>query len=133
MTWSDRGRSRLIDSDSVLTLCARQAAIDADCFHLLANEALRSRDIASYEAALAVYDSGLIREEGDTGSCVERDEPLRRLRDRLALGLAEAIERRGAEERPVTPAPARKGRLIRPYGDNGIRAQAVRQRKGEPS
>lgn len=153
MTWSEDGRSRLIDSDSVLALCVRQAAIDADCFHLLAKEALRRRDIASYEAALAAYDSDLIREEGDTGWCAERDEPLPGLRDQLTLGLAEALERCGAEDHSVTPAPpappratptptpprpapaapARKGRLIRLYGDNGIRARAVRQRKGEPS
>jgi hypothetical protein len=160
MTWRDGGQSHLIDSESVLALCARQAAIDADCFHLLANEALRRRDIASYEAALAVYDSDLIREEGDAGSCAERDEGSRKLRDQLALGLAEARERCGDEEhsvtpaapratpmstpprpapaapapaRPAPPAPARKGRLIRLYGDNGIRARAVRQRKGEPS
>jgi hypothetical protein len=164
VTWSDGWRSRLIDSDSVLALCARQAAIDADCFYLLANEALRRRDIASYEAALAVYDSDLIREQGDTGSGADRDEGLRKLRDELALGLADALERCGAEEHSVTsappratptstpprpapaapaparpvpraprPAPARKGRLIRLYGDNGIRARAVRQRKAESS
>jgi hypothetical protein len=133
VTWSDGWRSRLIDSDSVLALCARQAAIDADCFYLLANEALRRRDIASYEAALAVYDSDLIREEGDTGSCAERDEEFRNLRDQLALGLAEALESTPARPAPPAPAPARKGRLIRLYGDNGIRARAVRQRKGEPS
>ena len=155
-TWSDGGRARLIDSDSVLALCARQAAIDADCFHLLANEALRRQDIASYEAALAVYDSDLIREAGDTGSCAERDEGLGKLRDQLTLGLAEALERCGAEAHsatpaapratpprpaapaptrpaPPAPAPARKGRLIRLYGDNGIRARAVWQRKKEPS
>lgn len=146
MTWSDRGRSPLIDSDSVLALCARQAAIDADCFHLLATEALRRRDIASYEAALAAYDSDLIREGGDTGGC---DEPLSELRDQLALGLAEALERCGAEDHfsttappratpalphpaPAAPAPAGIGRLIRLYGDNGLRARAARQRKGEP-
>jgi len=140
------GRSRLIDSDSVLALCARHAAIDAECLQLLAEEALRRRDIASYKAALAAYESELIREEGNRGWRAERDEPLKELRDRLALGLAEALERCGADDEsatpappraatlgssPPAPAPARKGRLIRFYGDNKIRARAARQRKGE--
>jgi hypothetical protein len=85
-------RSGVTDSHSVLTLCARNAAIDADCLHLLAEEALRRRDIASYEAALAAYDCKLTGPEGSDGSRAERDEPLRELRHRLALGLAEARE-----------------------------------------
>jgi hypothetical protein len=80
------------DSDSVLTLCARNAAIDGDCLHLLAEEALRRRDVASYEAALAAYDCELTRAEGSDGSSAERDEPLREMRHRLALGLAKALE-----------------------------------------
>jgi len=145
------GRSRLIDSDSVLALCARNAAIDAECLQLLAEEALQRRDIASYKAALAAYESELIPEEGNEGwraerAEPERAEPLRELRDRLALGLAEALERCRADDEAATPAPrraatpglsppasapARKRRLIRFYADNRIRALAGRRRKGE--
>jgi hypothetical protein len=92
VAWGDRSLSRAIDSDSVLMLCARNAAIDADCLRLLAEEALRRRDVASYEAALAACDCELTRAEGSDGSRADRDEPLKELRDRLALGLAAARE-----------------------------------------
>lgn len=124
-------------TDAMLALNTEHIVIDADRFEQLSGRALRGRDIADYEAALAAYGGELLPEDRYADWCAERRSSLADLRIRVLLGLAAALEDRGtcnlAADRLRTALaedPTREAvhrHLMRLYAEMGTPDQAVRQ------
>ena len=124
-------------TDAMLALNTEHVVIDADNFEQMAEDALRNQDAAAYESALAAYGGELLPEERYADWCAERRTFLAELRVRLLLGLAEALENRGACNEAADQLRAALGqeptrevvhrRLMRLYAEMGTPDQAVRQ------
>jgi DNA-binding SARP family transcriptional activator len=124
-------------TDAMLALNTEHVVVDADNFEQLAENALRNQDAAAYESALAAYGGELLPEERYADWCAERRTFLAELRVRLLLGLAEALENRGACNEAADQLRAVLGqeptrevvhrRLMRLYAEMGTPDQAVRQ------
>jgi DNA-binding SARP family transcriptional activator len=124
-------------TDAMLALSAEHVVIDTDRFEQLAEKALRGRDVAAYESALAAYGGELLPEDRYADWCAERRSSLAELRIRLLLGLATTLEERGAcneaadrlrtalAEDPTRETVHRH--LMRLYAEMGTPDQAVRQ------
>jgi DNA-binding SARP family transcriptional activator len=124
-------------TDGMLTLNAEHVAVDTDQFEQLAEAAMRRREIAAYEMALAAYGGELLPEDRYEHWCSERRSVLAELRVRLLLGMAEALELHGAcnyaadqlrdvlQHDPTREAAHRQ--LMRLYVRMGAPDQAVRQ------
>lgn len=132
-----KGSSYLLLSDSMVALNAEHVVVDADEFEELAEDALRSKDLSGYRAALAAYHGELLPENRYEDWCADRREVLAELRVRLLLGLADALESDGAYresadrlrealERDPTREEAHR-RLMRLYAHMGTSDLAVRQ------
>jgi DNA-binding SARP family transcriptional activator len=133
-----RGCSRYLRlTDSMVRLDTQHVVIDADRFERLAEDALRRREIAGYETALAAYAGELLPEDRYEDWCADRRAALAELRVRLLIGLADALENRGAFvesadrlREVVGEDPTREDvhrRLIRLWAEMGNRDQAIRQ------
>ena len=130
----DSAYLRLADGMLILT---KDVLVDADEFEHLAEHALRCRETAAYEAALAAYGGELLPEDRYESWCSERRGALAELHIRLLLGMAEAFEHRGAyseaadrlrdvlQQDPTREAAHRQ--LMRLYVWMGAPDQAVRQ------
>lgn len=124
-------------TDGMLALETKHVVIDADRFERVAEDALRRRQTEAYEAALAVYTGELLPEDRYEDWCTERRASLAELRAQLLLGLADALEQRGAGiesaerlRQVVSEDPTREEvhrRLIRIWAELGKRDKAVRQ------
>ena len=124
-------------SDAMLVLNTEHVVVDADLFEHLAEEAIRRGVTEAYEAALATYGGELLPEDRYENWCSDRRSVLAELRIRLLLGLAEALEYRGAfneaadrlrevlQEGATREAVHRQ--LMRLYARMGTPDQAVRQ------
>jgi DNA-binding SARP family transcriptional activator len=123
--------------DGIVLLDTDHVVIDADQFEQLADSALRLGSVSAYETALAAYRGDLLPEDRYADWSAERRNFLAELRTRLLIGLADALEKRGAHSQAVDRLrgalredPARESvhrRLMRLYVEMGNRAQAVRQ------
>ena len=80
----------------MLVLNTEHVIVDTDEFEQLAEDALRRREIAAYEAAFAAYGGELLPEDRYESWCSERRTALAELHIRLLLGMEEALERRGS-------------------------------------
>jgi len=124
-------------ADAVLILNTEHVVVDADQFEQLAEDAIRQREVEAYQAALAAYRGELLPEDRYENWCSERRTVLAELRVRLLLGMAEALERRGAYNDAATRLrdvlrqdPTREvvhRQLMRLYVRMGTPDQAVRQ------
>jgi len=124
-------------ADGMLVLNTKHVGVDADEFEQLAEDALRSREIAAYDAAFTAYGGELLPEDRYESWCSERRNALAELHIQLLLGVAEALERRGsyseAAERlrdVLQQDPSREAvhrQLMRLYAWMGAPDQAVRQ------
>jgi DNA-binding SARP family transcriptional activator len=124
-------------TDSMVALDTDHVLIDADHFQRLADSALRQREVAAFEAALAAYGGELLPENRYDDWCTERRDFLAELYIRLLVGLAEALEDRGAHSAAANRLrevlqhdPAREDahrRLMVLCASAGARDQAVRQ------
>ena len=124
-------------ADAMLVLDTDHVAVDIDQFEQLAEDAIRRREIAAYEAALAAYGGELLPEDRYESWCSERRGALAELRVRLLHGMAEVLERRGAyneaadllrdvlQQDPTREAVHRQLMLL--YARMGTPDQAVRQ------
>jgi DNA-binding SARP family transcriptional activator len=124
-------------TDGMLTLNTEHVTVDTDQFEQLAKAAMRRREIAAYEMALAAFGGELLPEDRYEHWCSERRSVLAELRVRLLLGLAEALEIHGAynyaadrlrdvlQHDPTREAVHRQ--LMRLYARMGTPDQAVRQ------
>jgi DNA-binding SARP family transcriptional activator len=133
-----RGSSRYLTLvDGMLALNTQVVEIDTDQFERLAESALRSGDVAAYEAALAAYGGELLPEDRYEDWCSERREFLAGLHIRLLLALADAFEQSGSLSASVdrlrevlqhdlTREDVHR-RLMVLYAQTGMRDQAVRQ------
>jgi DNA-binding SARP family transcriptional activator len=83
-------------ADGMLALNTEHVIVDTDEFEQLAEDALRNREIAAYEAAFAAYGGELLPQDRYESWCSERRSALAELHIRLLLGIAEAFERRGS-------------------------------------
>jgi DNA-binding SARP family transcriptional activator len=83
-------------ADGMVVLNTQHVAVDTDEFEQLAEDALRRREIAAYEAAFAAYSGELLPEDRYESWCSERRSAMAELHIRLLLGMAEALERRGS-------------------------------------
>jgi DNA-binding SARP family transcriptional activator len=127
----------LLLKDAMLALNTEHVVIDADTFERLAENALRNQDAAAYESALACYGGELLPEDRYADWCAERRSFLAELRVRLLVGLAEALENRGACNEAADRLRTALGqdptrevahrRLMRLYAAMGTPDQAVRQ------
>jgi DNA-binding SARP family transcriptional activator len=124
-------------TDAMLALNADHVVIDADRFEQLAGKALRGRDVAAYESALAAYGGELLPEDRYADWCAERRSSLAELRVRVLLALATTLEERGASNEAadrlrtaLAQDPTREAvhrHLMRLYAEMGTPDQAVRQ------
>jgi DNA-binding SARP family transcriptional activator len=124
-------------TESMVALDTEHVTVDADHFQQLAERALRRREVAAYEAALAAYGGELLPEDRYEDWCEERRYYLAELHARLLVEMAEALEKRGAysasAERlheALQHDPTREDvhrRLMALYAQMGSRDQAVRQ------
>lgn len=131
----DSAYLRLVDG--MLTLNSEHVVVDTDRFEQLAEAALRRGDITAYEAALAAYSGELLPEDLYESWCAERRNSLAELHVRLLLGVAEALEKRGAYDKSagcmrevLRHEPTREAahrRLMCLYAQMGTPEQAVRQ------
>ena len=124
-------------ADAMLVLDTEHAVVDADEFEQLAEDALRRREIAAYDAAFAAYGGELLPEDRYESWCSERRTALAELHTRLLLGMAEGLERRGSyseaaerlrdvlQQDPTREAVHRQ--LMRLYAWMGAPDQAMRQ------
>jgi DNA-binding SARP family transcriptional activator len=131
----DSAYLRLVDA--MLILNAEHVTVDTDQFEHLAEDAIRRGKTEAYEAALSTYGGELLPEDRYENWCSERRGALAELRVRLLLGLAEALEHRGAfndaadrlrevlQQDPTREAAHRQ--LMRLYARMGTADQAVRQ------
>ncbi len=123
--------------DDVLTLDTAHVLIDADHFQKLAESALRLETVSAYDTALAAYSGDLLPEDRYQDWSAQRRDFLAELHVQLMLGLAEALERRGAHSQAAAylrvvlqQDPTREDvhrRLMSLYVDMGFRQEAVRQ------
>jgi len=123
--------------DGMLVLNTERVVVDADEFEQLAEDALRRREVAAYEAASAAYAGELLPEDRYESWCSERRIAMAELRIRLLLGMAEAFERSGSyseaagrlrevlQQDPTREAVHRQLMLL--YTWMGTPDQAVRQ------
>src|SRR5580692_131378 len=79
-------------ADGMVVLKTMHVLVDTDEFEQVAEDALRCREIAAYEAALAAYRGELLPEDRYESWCSERRSALAELHIRLLLGVAEAFE-----------------------------------------
>src|SRR5580698_4503942 len=124
-------------ADGMVVLNTQHVAVDTDEFEQLAEDALRRREIAAYEAAFAAYSGELLPEDRYESWCSERRSAMAELHIRLLLGMAEALEGRGshgeAAERlrdVLQQDPTRESvhrQLMRLYAWTGGPDQAIRQ------
>jgi DNA-binding SARP family transcriptional activator len=124
-------------ADGRLILNTEHVVVDADQFEQLAGDAMRCGDLEAYEVALAAYGGELLPEDRYEGWCSERRSVLVESHVRLLLGMAEALERRGAYNdaadrlrRVLRQDPTREAahrQLMRLYTRMGTADQAVRQ------
>jgi len=124
-------------TDSMVALDTQRVWIDADHFERVAESALRQRDVAGYERALAAYGGELLPEDRYEDWCAERRDHLAALHIQLLLALAEADEERGAHSASAARLrevlqhdPTREDahrRLMALYASLGARDQAMRQ------
>ena len=124
-------------ADGMLVFSTEHAIVDTDEFEQLAEDALRRKEIAAYEAAFAVYGGELLPEDRYESWCSERRTALAELHIRLLLGMAETLERRGsyseAAERlrdVLQQDPTRESvhrQLMRLHASMGAPDRAVRQ------
>jgi DNA-binding SARP family transcriptional activator len=124
-------------TDSMVALDTQRVWIDADQFEHLAESALRQRDVAAYECALAAYGGELLPEDRYEDWCAERRDHLAALHIQLLLSLADAHEQRGAHSASAARLrevlqhdPTREDahrRLMALYASLGERDQAMRQ------
>jgi DNA-binding SARP family transcriptional activator len=124
-------------TDSMVALRTENVWIDADHFEQLAESALRQGELGAYEDALAAYGGELLPEDRYEDWCVQRRDHLAGLHTRLLVGVAEALETRGAHDAaaarlhdvleldPTSEDVHR--RLMRLYLSTGARDHAVRQ------
>jgi DNA-binding SARP family transcriptional activator len=124
-------------ADGMLVLNTERVLVDTDEFEQLAGDALRCREIAAYEAALAAYGGELLPEDRYESWCSERRGVLAELHIRLLLGSAEAFEHRRSygkaadqlravlQQDPAREAVHRQLMLL--YARMGAPDQAVRQ------
>ena len=124
-------------ADGMLVLNTERVIVDADEFEQLAEDALRRREIAAYDAAFAAYGGELLPEDRYESWCSERRTALAELHTRLLLGMAEGLERRGSyseaaerlrdvlQQDPTREAVHRQ--LMRLYAWMGAPDQAMRQ------
>jgi DNA-binding SARP family transcriptional activator len=127
----------LVLTDAMLALNTDHVVIDADRFEELAENALRNQDATAHESALAAYGGELLPEDRYADWCAERRSFLAELRVRLLVGLAGALENRGACNEAADHLRAALGqdptrevahrRLMRLYAEMGTPDQAVRQ------
>jgi DNA-binding SARP family transcriptional activator len=123
--------------DEMLTLDTENVLLDADQFQQLAESALQLGSVAGYETALAAYAGELLPEDRYEDWSRERRHFLAELHTRVLLGLAEALENRGAYTQAadrlrvvLQQDPTREEvhrRLMRLYAETGTRDQAMRQ------
>ena len=121
----------------MLTLDTAHVLIDADHFQKLAESALRLETVSAYDTALAAYSGDLLPEDRYQDWSAQRRDFLAELHVQLMLGLAEALERRGAHSQAAAylrvvlqQDPTREDvhrRLMSLYVDMGFRQEAVRQ------
>ena len=124
-------------ADGMLVLDTEHATVDTDKFEQLAEDALRRREIAVYEAAFAAYGGELLPEDRYESWCSERRTALAELHIRLLLGMAETLERRGSHSEAadrlrdvIQHDPTRESvhrQLMRLYAWMGAPDQALRQ------
>ncbi len=124
-------------ADGMLALNTEHVLVDTDEFEQLAEDALRCREIAAYEVALAAYGGELLPEDRYESWCSERRDALAELQIRLLLGMAEAFEDRRSygeaadrlrnvlQRDPTREAVHRHLMLL--YARMGAPDQAVRQ------
>ena len=124
-------------TDGMLVLNTEHVIVDTDEFEQLTEDALRSREIAAFEAAFAAYRGELLPEDRSESWCSERRSALAELHTRLLLGMAEALERCGSyseaadqlrdvlQRDPTREAVHRQLMLL--YAWMGAPDQAVRQ------
>jgi DNA-binding SARP family transcriptional activator len=124
-------------ADSMLVLDTKRVVVDADVFEQLAEDAIRTGEIATYQAALLAYNGELLPEDRYETWCAERRDALAETQLRLLVGLAEGYERRGAYQeaasrlrKVLSHDPLREAvhrQLMRLYALMGTPDQAVRQ------
>jgi DNA-binding SARP family transcriptional activator len=124
-------------TDCLVALDTEHVVVDADHFQQLAERALRRGEVAAYESALAAYGGELLPEDRYEDWCAERRYYLAGLHTGLLVGLADALEKRGAysacadrlrevlQHDPTSEDVHR--RLMVLYAQMGSRDQAVRQ------
>jgi DNA-binding SARP family transcriptional activator len=127
----------LLLADGMLVLNTERVGVDADEFEQLAEDGLRRREIAAYDAALAAYGGELLPEDRYESWCSERRTDLAELHIRLLLGMAETLERRGSHSEAADRLhdvlqhdPTRESahrQLMRLYAWMGAPDRAVRQ------
>jgi DNA-binding SARP family transcriptional activator len=132
-----QGSAYLRLADSMLALNSERVLVDVDVFEGLAEEAIRTEDIAAYLSALQAYRGELLPEDRYEAWCAERRGALVEMNLRLLVGLAEVYDGRGAcneaadrlrevlRQDPTREAVHRQ--LMRLYARMGIPDQAVRQ------
>ena len=124
-------------TDGMLVLDTEYVAIDADRFQDLAEAALRGGGVEEHETALGAYRGELLPGDRYEDWSEDRRSHLAGLHVALLVGLAEALEVRGARVQAagrlravLEHDPAMEDvhrRLMRLYAEMGARAQAVRQ------
>jgi DNA-binding SARP family transcriptional activator len=124
-------------ADGMLVLNAERVVVDADEFEQLAEDALRRREIAAYDAAFAAYGGELLPEDRYESWCSERRTALAELHIRLLLGMAEALEGHGSHSQAaerlrdvLQQDPTRESvhrQLMRLYAWMGAPDLAIRQ------
>ena len=124
-------------ADGMLVLSTEHVVVDADEFEQLAEDALRRREIAAYDAAFAAYGGELLPEDRYESWCSERRTALAELHIRLLLGMAETLERRGSYSEAadrlrdvLQQDPTRESvhrQLMRLYASMGAPDRAIRQ------
>ena len=124
-------------ADGMLVLDTEHVVVDADEFEQLAEDALRRKEIAAYDAAFAAYGGELLPEDRYESWCSERRTALAELHIRLLLGMAEALEGRGSHSEAakrlrdvLQQDPTRESvhrQLMRLYAWMGAPDQAIRQ------
>jgi DNA-binding SARP family transcriptional activator len=124
-------------TDGMLVLNTEHVTVDTDRFEQLAEDAMRSREVEAYDAALAAYGGELLPEDRYEHWSSERRGVLVELRLRLLLGMAEALESHSAYNdaadrlrQVLRHDPTREAvhrQLMRLYSRIGAPDQAVRQ------
>ena len=124
-------------ADGMLVLNTECVVVDADEFEQLAEDALRRREIAAYDAAFAAYGGELLPEDRYESWCSERRTALAELHIRLLLGMAEALDERGSHSEAAERLrdvlqldPTRESvhrQLMCLYARMGAPDQAIRQ------